>query len=118
MDEKQPKNGNGYPVLHHPVVRAIRARAPEMGRDGWYSEIADAIGASDGAVKNWFYGKNLPDIDNLDALKRHFGVEFADEIEQAATGFRVVLGPDEQARRIAHMERHARAMLDEKGRAG
>ena len=114
MTETQPKkNGNDYPVLQHHLIQAIRARAPKMGRDGWYSEVADAIGVTDGAVKGWFYGKNLPGVDNQDALKRYFGVEFAHEIEQAATGFHVSEGQDEMKARLERLEAQVDAMKAE-----
>lgn len=80
---------NARPYDDDPLIEALRRRAPETHRKGWYSEVADGIGCDDYTVKRWFYGKVRPSTDQERALYRFFGCAFADEVIHALYGWHV-----------------------------
>ncbi len=80
MSEEQP----------HPIIQALRKRAPDDKLDNWFWKIAAETGCSHPSIKGWIAGDRLPDRENLERLTRYFGVEFADEITHALYGWHVV----------------------------
>lgn len=68
------------------LAAALRARAPDNNRSGWYMELADAIGATDESVANWCYGKRAPELHFYFALCRFFGPDFAQDVQGQLTG--------------------------------
>lgn len=98
--------------ISHPVTTAIRNRAPETNRDGWYYKVADAIERSEKAVKNWFYGDSLPDFDSYWRLAAYFGVDFHDEVTQALTGWCVSESPEQLVARLRKAAKHTKIATD------
>ena len=98
---------NNYQFVNNPVVVALRERAPQIGRDGWYSELSDAIGYSEAAIKNWYYGKSRPEPEAEEALTRHFGIQFADQVCMARYGWHVTENGQQAKENLKDIAEHA-----------
>lgn len=99
----EDKNGNS-----HPLTLALRRRAPETNREGWYYELSDDLDCSYQAVKSWFYGHKIPDREAMEKLFKHYGRAFADEVIHAQFGWRVMESDDVQGDLISEL----RAIVD------
>ena len=71
-------------VRHGEIMRAC---APKFNVSGWLAEIGDRNGISERQMKNLYYGKNAPSLDNFYKFvaDRLLGVDYAN-LMLAGTG--------------------------------
>ncbi len=64
-------------------IQALRRRAPSDGITRWLHGLAHNLGYAERTVEGWYYGEHLPNIEQFDDLRTHFGDELTTEVYPA-----------------------------------
>ena len=84
------------PLLADKLRDALNRRLDPSNRVGSMMRLADAIGASQGAVEGWAYAETLPSFAAWGALVHHYGPEFHDEVMTDITGVKATTEAHEE----------------------
>ncbi len=107
------------PLLASKLQAALNKRLDPANRTGSMMRLADAIGASQGAVEGWAYGETLPSFAAWGALCHHYGPEFHDEVMSDITGVKATTEAHERLSQVGKLAKDMQAVIDgEKGRVG